>query len=91
MIYNNDKDPNVEMWEKQNTDQIVLSVIEKYAQRSEIGIAKYGTTLERNNTDDFITHALEEAMDFTLYLMKIKQILKAKGYERIEDVPDFKQ
>ena len=73
------------------SDQIVLSVIEKYVQRSELGIVKYGTTLEQNNTDDFITHALEEAMDFTLYLMKIKQILKAKGYKRIEDVPDFKQ
>lgn len=72
-------------------DSIVLEVTEKYSQRSELGIAKYGTTLEQNNTDDFITHALEEAMDFTLYLMKIKQILKAKGYERIEDVPDFKQ
>ena len=72
-------------------DQIVEDVVDKYLERSQIGITKYGTTLEKNNTDDFITHALEEAMDFTLYLMKIKQILKAKGYERIEDVPDFKQ
>jgi uncharacterized protein (UPF0297 family) len=72
-------------------DQIVEDVVDKYLERSQIGITKYGTTLENNNTDDFITHALEEAMDFTLYLMKIKQILKAKGYERIEDVPDFKQ
>jgi uncharacterized protein (UPF0297 family) len=72
-------------------DQVVEDVIDKYLERSQIGITKYGTTLEQNNTDDFITHALEEAMDFTLYLMKIKQILKAKGYERIEDVPDFKQ
>jgi len=91
MIYNNDIDPNVKMWENQDSDQIVLEVIEKYSQRSDVGISKYGTTLEQNNTDDFINHALEEAMDFTLYLMKIKQILKAKGYERIEDVPDFKQ
>ena len=72
-------------------DQIVEDVVDKYLERSQIGITKYGTTLEKNNTDDFITHALEEAMDFTLYLMKIKQILKAKGYKRIEDVPDFKQ
>lgn len=72
-------------------DQVVDNVIDKYYDRSQIGITKYGTTLEKNNTDDFINHALEEAMDFTLYLMKIKQILKAKGYERIEDVPDFKQ
>jgi hypothetical protein len=71
-------------------DQIVDQVIAKFLQRSSVGIKKYGTTLESNNTDDFISHALEEAMDFTLYLMKIKQILKSKGYKRIEDVPDFK-
>jgi hypothetical protein len=27
------------------SDQIVLEVIEKYAKSSEVGIAKYGTTL----------------------------------------------
>jgi len=71
MIYNNDIDPNVEMWEKQNTDQIVLEVIEKYAQRSEIGQAKYGTTLETNNKDNYLKHLQEELMDATLYLQKL--------------------
>ena len=71
-------------------DQIVENVIDKYYERSQTGITKYGTTLETNNSDDFINHALEEAMDFTLYLMKIKEILKAKGYSRLEDIPDFK-
>ena len=71
MIYNNDKDPNVEMWETQNSDQIVLEVIEKYAQRSEIGIAKYGTTLETNNKDNYLKHLQEELMDATLYLQKL--------------------
>lgn len=72
-------------------DKIVDDVIDKYYERSQIGITKYGTTLESNNTDDFITHAMEEAMDFTLYLMKIKQILKSKGYDRLEDITDFKK
>ncbi len=71
MIYNNDVDPNVEMWEKQNSDQIVLEVIEKYAKRSEVGIAKYGTTLETNNKDNYLNHLQEELMDATLYLQKI--------------------
>jgi len=71
MIYNNDTDPNVEMWEKQNTDQIVLEVIEKYAQRSEVGQAKYGTTLETNNKDNYLKHLQEELMDATLYLQKL--------------------
>jgi len=76
MIYNNDKDPNVEMWETQNSDQIVLEVIEKYAQRSEIGIAKYGTTLETNNKDNYLKHLQEELMDATLYLQKLMTLDK---------------
>jgi hypothetical protein len=76
MIYNNDVDPNVEMWDKQNSDQIVLEVIEKYAQRSEIGIAKYGTTLETNNKDNYLKHLQEELMDATLYLQKLMSLDK---------------
>ena len=53
------------------SDQIVLEVIEKYAQRSEIGIAKYGTTLETNNKDNYLKHLQEELMDATLYLEKL--------------------
>lgn len=71
-------------------DKIVEQVIAKFQQRSDIGIKKYGTTLFENNHDDFLNHAIEEAMDFTLYLMKIKQILLSKGYGKLEDVPDFK-
>lgn len=76
MIYSNDVDPNVEMWETQNSDQIVLEVIEKYAQRSEIGIAKYGTTLETNNKDNYLKHLQEELMDATLYLQKLMTLDK---------------
>ena len=76
MIYSNDVDPNVEMWETQNSDQIVLEVIEKYAQRSEIGIAKYGTTLESNNKDNYLKHLQEELMDATLYLQKLMTLDK---------------
>jgi len=53
------------------SDQIVLEVIEKYAKRSEVGIAKYGTTLETNNKDNYLQHLQEELMDATLYLQKI--------------------
>jgi hypothetical protein len=53
------------------SDQIVLEVIEKYAKRSEIGIAKYGTTLETNNKDNYLKHLQEELMDATLYLQKL--------------------
>jgi hypothetical protein len=53
------------------SDQIVLEVIEKYAQRSELGITKYGTTLEQNNKDNYLKHLQEEMMDATLYLQKL--------------------
>jgi hypothetical protein len=54
------------------TDKIVQSVIEKFAQRSAQGVAKYGTTLADNNTDDFLTHLQEELMDAVLYIEKLK-------------------
>ena len=61
---------------KEIKDNIVASVIEKYIDRSEAGIEKYGTTLERNllTFDEWITHLQEELMDATLYLEKIKKL-----------------
>lgn len=53
------------------SDKIVLEVIEKYAQRSALGIEKYGTTLEQNNKDNYLKHLQEEMMDATLYLQKL--------------------
>jgi hypothetical protein len=55
-------------------DAIVAKVIEAYKTRSEVGIAKYGTTLEDNNTDDFLQHLQEELMDATLYIEKLKGV-----------------
>lgn len=59
-------------------DSIVESVISKFQKRSDVGIQKYGTTLDRNDltTLEWINHAQEEAMDFILYLEKLKQINK---------------
>jgi hypothetical protein len=59
-------------------DRIVESVINQFKQRSEVGIAKYGTTLDRNDlsTYEWIEHAKQEAMDFILYLEKLKHELK---------------
>jgi hypothetical protein len=58
------------------SDQIVLEVIEKYAQRSEVGINKYGTTLQQNNYDNYLKHLQEELMDATLYLQKLMSLDK---------------
>lgn len=70
------------------TDPIVEEVIKNFRNRSAVGIKKYGTTLESNNTDDFLQHAIEESMDFILYLQKIKSILKKKGFNKLEELVD---
>lgn len=57
-------------------DKIVDSVIEQFAKRSQIGIEKYGTTLEENNTDDFLQHLKEELMDAVLYIEKLQDLEK---------------
>lgn len=54
-------------------DPIVESIIEKFRERSAVGIKKYGTTLYENNTDDFLNHLQEELMDAILYLTKLKE------------------
>lgn len=52
-------------------DKIVDQVVNKYAERSERGFQKYGTTLEENNRDSYLKHLQEELMDATLYLEKL--------------------
>jgi hypothetical protein len=55
------------------TDPIVDSVRFKYKKRSEVGIAKYGTTLDRTDIDlvGWLTHLQEELMDATLYVERV--------------------
>lgn len=59
-------------------DKFVESVVKKYQQRSEAGIKKYNTTLERNdlNLNQWLTHLQEELMDATLYIEKLKEEIK---------------
>lgn len=55
-------------------DKIVDAVIKKFSDRSESGIKKYGTTLERGDLtiSEWLTHLQEELMDATLYIEKLK-------------------
>jgi ankyrin repeat protein len=57
-------------------DKIVENVIDKYLERSQVGITKYGTTLENNNKDNYLKHLQEELMDATLYLEKLMTLNK---------------
>ena len=65
-------------------DQIVIRVLSRFAERSQVGIAKYNTTLERTdlNTLEWLTHAQDEAMDFCLYLERLKDEYKSKDLKR---------
>jgi hypothetical protein len=55
-------------------DQVVDNVIDKYYERSQVGITKYGTTLYNNNHDNYLIHLQEELMDATLYLQKLMDL-----------------
>lgn len=61
-------------------DSIVDSVVDKFIDRSKVGKAKYGTTLDREDwsLDQWIEAAIEEHMDAILYLQKIKTVIGGK-------------
>ena len=63
-------------------DKYVEQVIEKYKQRSETGIKKYGTTLERKDLNllDWLNHLQEELMDASLYVERLKEEPKIELY-----------
>ena len=49
-------------------------VCEEIQARAKVGLAKYGTTMEREDfsTETWIQYALEEALDLSVYLKRIK-------------------
>jgi hypothetical protein len=55
-------------------DKYVDRVLKCFNERSEVGIKKYSTTLERNdlNVLEWLTHLQEELMDATLYIERLK-------------------
>ena len=57
------------------TDPIVEDVVKQFRERSQIGIEKYGTTLDRNDLSflEWIQNFQEELCDAILYVEKIKQ------------------
>jgi hypothetical protein len=59
-------------------DKVVESVVDEIRHRSVVGVKKYGVTLERTDLslEQWVQHAMEEAMDLTLYLKRIQMELK---------------
>ena len=74
-------------WIETTTDQIpvkdfiVESVIDQFKDRSNVGIKKYGVTLDREDLTmlEWLIHLQQELMDATLYIEKLKSKL---DYER---------
>jgi len=62
---------------KITNDSVVNSIISQFAERSRVGLEKYGTTLDRTDLSilDWVQHAQEEMMDGILYLEKIKKTI----------------
>jgi len=69
------------------TDTVVNTVIEQFSKRSNLGIKKYGTTLDREDlkTLDWVQHLQEELMDAILYLERLKRDLE-KGTKKDVEV-----
>jgi len=76
---------------EKHTDSIVESVIAKFKQRSEVGINKYGKTLDRTdlNYKDWLNHIQEELMDAILYCERLRKESKTefeRGYKAAAEV-----
>ena len=63
---------------KMKSDTIVEDVINKFRKRSEAGMLKYNTTLDRTDlsTLDWLTHLQDELMDAILYVERLKKEIK---------------
>ncbi len=60
-------------------DATIENVIKEFRSRSEVGIAKYGTTLSnsKQDTKDFLQHLKEELMDGVAYIQKLQELIGA--------------
>ena len=59
-------------------DSIIKKVIDKLASRSQVGIKKYGTTLNRDDlsTKEWLIHLQEELMDACGYIEKLISLIE---------------
>jgi hypothetical protein len=62
----------------QSDDSIIYEIAKLMRMRSQKGKDTYGTTMDRTDLkfDDWLDHAIEEALDLAIYLTKIKKDFK---------------
>ena len=67
---------------KFQVDSVVAEVIEKFQSRAQKGYEKYSATMDRDDLDidQWLKHAQEEAMDFILYITKVRRELSGKKF-----------
>ena len=72
-------------------DSIVESVRQDLLDRSQAGIKKYNTTLDREDLDlsDWLVHAYQELLDGALYLKRAKQDVEELNEQFDEIVKEF--
>lgn len=65
------------------TDSIVFDTIKDIAARAELGLAKYNTTMDREDlvASDWVQHAYEECLDMALYLKRLRKDMLAMEEE----------
>ena len=71
----------VELKQVELCDTIVNSVVEKFIERSNLGMKKYGTTLDRTDLspEEWANHMQEELMDAILYLERLRREFPKKN------------
>ena len=65
-------------------DPVVQCVVNKFVDRSDVGFAKYKTTMRDDKSDVFVwlNHLQEELMDATLYLQRLKEEISSLREEK---------
>ncbi len=60
-----------------STSETVQAAQRLLAERERVGLAKYGTTVDRTDLQagDWLQHAIEEASDLLLYLIRLQQTM----------------
>jgi hypothetical protein len=66
-------------------DPIILNVVNKFVNRSDVGFKKYGVTLADDDGDInvWLTHLQEELMDAVNYIEKLKNVLTDELTEKM--------
>ena len=77
------KESGIAIVNRADQEEVEDAVCTQIKKRRDAGRAKYGTTMERTDLTilQWVQHAQEEAMDFSIYLEKLKRVLKEKGIE----------